>query len=136
NIFSGGTGSDVLNVGPPSANSGGGNWAQIHFYSSGTSSTLNYRLASYPVKDRVQATVASDRVTLGDFTSKQGIFFQGVNTINVGGCTNPYDVRVMSVAANQTVSLTGDDSYYWVGKPPYANYNYELGNSNLARKLK
>ena len=48
-----------------------------------------------------------DRVTLGDFTSKQGIFFQGVNTINVGGCTNPYDVRVMSVAANQIVSLTG-----------------------------
>jgi Ca2+-binding RTX toxin-like protein len=137
NVYAGGAGSDTLNVGPDSPNlDHGGNWADIHFYSSGTSSTLNYRLASYPVKNRVQATVASDRVTLGDASSKQGIFFQGVSTINVLGSTSPYDVGVLSVAANQTVSVSGDNSYYWVGKPPYANYTYQVGNGDIAKTIR
>jgi hypothetical protein len=137
NIFPGATTGDTINVGPGPNSGETGNWAKIHFNgAAGGASTLNYRLAGYPVKDRVQATVASDRVTLGSASSSQGIFFQGVSAINVNGNNQPYDVRVNSVAANQSLSLSGDNSYYWVGKPPYANYNYQIGNGNVAANIK
>jgi Ca2+-binding RTX toxin-like protein len=136
NIFSGGAGSDTINVGPGPSSSESGNVAQIHFYGAGGNSTLNYQLPGYPVKDTLEATVASDRITLGGYTTKQGIFFQGVNIINVSGSDNPYGIHVMSVAANQTTSIIGDHSYYWIGRPAYASYTYDVGNSDIAANIR